>query len=440
MEKILKKTASAEKYRRIIIVVCTVGLTGLIFISPFANDFRITLSVAVLAMFLLILKNLPCTLTALLSGSAVVVLRTCWSFWSAPDSFELFQELPALIFYLSYGAGFALINIRQTASESSLALLFHLILLDIFSNCAELFLRGGVNDLSWLPLLMFAAVVRTFFIILGYQLLLNYQRNILRQNHWERYCELLILSAKLRAEWFYLQKSSGDIEMVMEKSYLLYQNLIKAAQTPEEKLRASEALFIAREIHEVKKDYLRVTRGLEEILKIPPHGGTMLLSEIFLLVEQNTRRYLQQGGKKIHVTFKLCKDVVTDRYYTLTAILDNMLINSIEACKDDDEIIVRQFISDTHLTLEIQDSGPGIAPHTRDYIFEPGYSTKYSPVTGKMSTGIGLSHVKNLVNNLSGEVELIYSAPGHTMFRVIVPIQSLLVEHTAPNSLADMTD
>lgn len=216
----------------------------------------------------------------------------------------------------------------------------------------------------------------------------------------------------------------------MEKSYILYRDLLRD-KTEVASQRADVALEVAREIHEIKKDYLRVTSGLQKILEIPPHGGTMMLSEIFFLVEQNTNRYLQQTGKNLVLSFELRNDLITDRYYTLTAILDNLLMNGMDACKSGVSLKVRQWVELGKLILEVEDGGCGITEEQKEFIFQAGYSTKYSHVTGKMSTGIGLVHVQNLACNLHGEVVLVQSEVGKTVFRVSIPVESLLVEYDA---------
>lgn len=433
MDSIIKNKYNEKMSVQMITTVFMVGLSGLAYLYPFMNNFRLTLSIAVLAIFLLVLEKLPIVLTATLSGVVVVGFRVIFGFVADSTNFYFLQELPALAYYVFYGIGFYLLNMRRMLQRGSFALFISLIVLDIAANLGELFIHEHIlmmdNEMFELPILITASFVRTFAILMGYLLLISYQKNVLRQNHWERYCELLMLSAKLRAEWFYLQKSSENIEKVMEKSYILYKDLRQNSLADNDEKHSTVALEIAREIHEVKKDYQRVTRGLEKILKIPPHGGTMRLSEVFFLVEQNTQRYLQQGEKKIELKFKLTDDLDTDRYYTLTAILDNLLINSIEACKNGDSIELKQWVSDGKMIMEVKDTGAGISEEHLPYIFQPGYSTKYSALTGKMSTGIGLSHVNNLVCNLSGSVELINKEAGNTLFRVIVPVEGLLVEH-----------
>lgn len=67
--------------------------------------------------------------------------------------------------------------------------------------------------------------------------------------------------------------------------------------------------------------------------------------------------------------------------------------------------------------VEVEDSGPGIAPEIRDRIFEPFFTTKGVGA----GTGLGLDIVRRIVVHHEGEIEA-ESAPGRTVFRVCLPI------------------
>ncbi|WHY89002.1 ATP-binding protein [Neobacillus novalis] len=53
----------------------------------------------------------------------------------------------------------------------------------------------------------------------------------------------------------------------------------------------------------------------------------------------------------------------------------------------------------------MRDNGPGIAQNLIHVVFKPGFATKYDS-SGRSSTGIGLTNVKELVERLEGEITL----------------------------------
>ena len=84
----------------------------------------------------------------------------------------------------------------------------------------------------------------------------GYGQLLLRSEHEQRYRRLFLMTANLKTELYFLKKDAEDIEGVMSSAYRLYERLDGA---PEE--LTSLALSIARDVHEVKKDNLRIIRG-----------------------------------------------------------------------------------------------------------------------------------------------------------------------------------
>lgn len=189
---------------------------------------------------------------------------------------------------------------------------------------------------------------------------------------------------------------------------------------------ADEALAIAREIHEIKKDYYRVVAGIENILMPSSKAQEVKLSDILHIIEQNTMRYLSVMDKKMTITYNQADDFITDKHYTLVSILDNLIMNSIEACSEGGIIRVVQTSSKDEMFFCVEDNGSGIDPKEFDLIFNPGYSTKFSPRTGNISTGLGLAHVKIYVELLGGSIR-VESLPGVcTRFFMSFPFSGIM--------------
>lgn len=416
----------------IIHVILLVSMTGLIFTHPFDGYFRFTLGVVVLATLLLYFRRLPIMSIAASAGGVMLLFRIIIKYPFIEESLlsAFRHNLPAFSYYLAYGLLFSVLKVRDYRGNIP-ALILLLSTCDIASNCVELMIRqelGGRNLETILTSLVAVGVARSILIVVGYYSLKRYRDFVLAEDHAGRYAELIFIIAKLKAELFYLKKSSADIEMVMEKGYTLYQNL-NAAQ-PGELVRpespAARALAIARDIHEVKKDYYRVTRGIEEILDVAVRKEGLPLSEFFQIIEQNTRRYINSLDKPVSISFTYYGEVVTDKYYAVVSILNNLIINAVEAVEPAGIITVTARYSGGKLYLTVADNGPGISPEDVEVVFAPGYSTKFSEITGQMSTGLGLSHVKNLTESLGGEVALT-SKPGKTVFTISLPLTNLEV-------------
>ncbi|HAK73854.1 MAG TPA: histidine kinase, partial [Sporomusaceae bacterium] len=182
----------------------------------------------------------------------------------------LFRHVPALLYYVVFGILFKLLAIRTFIDNLPVAVLL-LTVTDALSNLAELVFRPTLQAVSFdliLASIVSAGLVRSIITVYGYVLLKHYHAFVLEQNQLKHYAELTMMTAKLKTELFYLQKSSQDIENVMERSYWLYNQLNHSeSETECRESNAASALEVAREIHEVKKDYAAVISGSANILK-----------------------------------------------------------------------------------------------------------------------------------------------------------------------------
>ena len=98
-------------------------------------------------------------------------------------------------------------------------------------------------------------------------------------------------------------------------------------------------------------------------------------------------------------------------------ILLNLLVNARDAQPDGGRMLVRT-ASDgaARVVLEVQDEGPGVPPEIQDRIFETFFTTKPQG----QGSGLGLSTVRLLVNELDGKIALNSSSDG-ACFRIELP-------------------
>ncbi|MFH0809942.1 MAG: ATP-binding protein [Pseudomonadota bacterium] len=84
-----------------------------------------------------------------------------------------------------------------------------------------------------------------------------------------------------------------------------------------------------------------------------------------------------------------------------------------------------------HIIIDVEDSGPGIAPENLPRVFDPFFSTKG---LGK-GTGLGLSRCHGIIKQHGGDIE-VESAAGRTLFRVNLPLVSPAPQQVAPRKSA----
>ena len=140
-------------------------------------------------------------------------------------------------------------------------------------------------------------------------------------------------------------------------------------------------------------------------------------------------RYLSTAESSGGITFKTdydpsIPDMHADRDLLVQAVL-NLVRNAVHAVGEDGKVILktrilRQFtVGDTRhkLVVEISiiDNGPGISEELKPQIFFPMVSGD------EQGTGLGLPISQNLINLHEGLIEF-DSIPGHTEFRVLLPL------------------
>ena len=114
----------------------------------------------------------------------------------------------------------------------------------------------------------------------------------------------------------------------------------------------------------------------------------------------------------------------------INQVIMNLLVNAAHAIEDFGKITIRTRHQGDTVTLEVEDTGKGIASEHLNRIFEPFFTTKG---IGK-GTGLGLSLSFNIIKKHNGEIE-VHSEPGQgTRFRITLPVtQPEPLRHTQQN-------
>ncbi len=82
------------------------------------------------------------------------------------------------------------------------------------------------------------------------------------------------------------------------------------------------------------------------------------------------------------------------------SIISNLVQNAIEASEHslNPTVILNISAKEDFITITVKDTGTGVAPEHLKHIFSPGFSTKFDPITGDINRGVGLTLVKDLID------------------------------------------
>jgi len=190
--------------------------------------------------------------------------------------------------------------------------------------------------------------------------------------------------------------------------------------------------FIGHFSQIVHEDVLRIERLIQEILdyarymepKFSLENLNDIISSCLYFIE------VKAESKNISVEkdfVRTLPSIMLDRQQ-IKQVLLNLLINAMEAMGDrGGRLTVRtRGLSkpggDFWIQIEVQDTGPGIAPADMDHIFDPFYTTKHHSEE-REGTGLGLTIVHQIVQEHHGYIE-VESQPGRgTTFFINLPIR-----------------
>lgn len=401
----------------ILTVMLTVLASEFKFIPFSGENFRFGLGS--ITFFLLILIRQPASLilTGSITGLAVVIARTTRDALLHGDSFVLSisSHAPAFLFYFLFSSGLRMINIEKYKATPFLLGAFG-VGFEFIANSAEHLVRywfiqeENLGSREW-ALLLGVAVLRSYFVV-------GLFSSIAMAEQKKRMEEMLGVNSELYAETLYLQKSMNHMEQITASSHDLYRKL----KQHEMKLLSVQALHIAQEIHEVKKDSQRILAGLKNVTE-GNKDDPIHLSEVLELVIHSNEKYSKLLRKHIHFSISTTSDFETDQQVPLLALLNNIVANAVEAITDKGEIHISMYEESNYTYFSIKDSGNGIPEEDIPIIFEPGYTTKYND-KGVAATGIGLSHVNEIIQTLAGDIRVEAMKKG-TVFQIQIPTNNL---------------
>ena len=123
---------------------------------------------------------------------------------------------------------------------------------------------------------------------------------------------------------------------------------------------------------------------------------------------------------KCHVEKKLgyLPEILCDAGH-LKQVFVNLFVNASQAIKKHGTITIETKVTNTHVTVEIADTGEGISKEQLPLIFEPFFTTK----PAGEGTGLGLAISYDIVQSHGGVIEVESELGQGTRFKIMLPIK-----------------
>lgn len=421
-----------KDWKKIMLIACLVALSSELYWNIFSSSFRISLSVILLPVLLMTLgKDLPTVKTCSTTALTVFIFRALLASSRHLTLVELSELLlPNVAFYICYGLIFStfILNKHTCSYKQLFPTLFSA---DLVSNSVELCIlemfQPGSLTVQRIGVLMAVATFRSLFSTLFLFGEVHYRTLLKREEHENRYRRLFLMTSALKNEIYFMKKNSAEIEAIMGNAYRVYERLSLMDNIPDDMKQMS--LAIARDVHEIKKDYIRIIQGIEQEISDEYDEKRMSFLDLLNILEATTHHLLEEKTVRIQLEFECDHDFTTAYHYELMAILKNLVTNAIEAFEGahkNGTIHLSEHLIDGVYEFVVQDNGPGISPRHLPNIFKMGYSTKFDYKTGNIYRGVGLFGVKATIEDkFGGTIDVESELKKGTTFTIRIPEKAL---------------
>ncbi len=143
------------------------------------------------------------------------------------------------------------------------------------------------------------------------------------------------------------------------------------------------------------------------------------LFDIVVLLKETSRLFQNDPKVTLHEDIReKSMWVIADRKL-FSRIFSNLIINAIQATKDDQKAevtVLLKKLQNHKVIVSIKDNGSGIPEEIQDKIFLPSFSTKAS------GSGLGLAMAKHGVENAKGSIWFDSNSEWGTVFHIELPI------------------
>ena len=420
-------------WKRTLAIGVIIALASQLYWNVFVNNFRISTSVILLPVLIMMVGIQVHTRTiCFVTACTIYIFRlVILLFQGMPLETGLIQVLPGALFYICYGLIFKL-QIKNKHIVQMERLIVAVFFCDFCSNVFEVSLQEYLQqrmlpELSVIKYLLMIAAVRTLFAAVA--LIGEKQYRVLLKNaeHENRYQRLFLMTTGLKNEIYLMHKNTEEIERVMSNAYRLYEKTLTMEELPKEMQQM--ALEIARDVHEIKKDYIRIIQGIEEEIDEEYDEEKMNFQDLLQILEASTYHMLAEKRLDVRLVYDCQDNFITKEHYILMAVLKNLVNNAIEAIETKEKsgtVCIAERKEGNDYIFEITDDGPGISERQLSNIFKMGYSTKFDEKTGNIYRGVGLVGVKNAVEEqFKGKIDVESETGKGTKFRIMIPAEML---------------
>ncbi|MBY0196783.1 sensor histidine kinase [Priestia megaterium] len=418
----------------ILVMIVVVPLAGELKYYPFHDTYRVSFAVPIFFFSLLLLRKVSPVIPGILVASAIVGFRM-WLDWYSYESFDFLHSLQircsAGIYYLVYTIAFSWFKINDFHSKPWIIGIWSIIIETVSGGMELFFMYVMVHHHIVFPEFMqifIVGVFRSFFVLCLFSMIKLYEGQLRERQISQKNDQLLVVLSNLYEESIHLKKTLQDAERITKKSYDLYEELHEADIHQLTSLHdfSQKALQIAGEVHDIKKDNQRISAGLSKVITKEEFSEYMEIESLLQIVMRSNEKYAAMLAKDIHFSYSILGEHPRYHVYLFLSLINNLVTNAVEAIEKEGAIIIDVCREEDRILLYVRDSGPGVKKRHERLIFKAGFTSKYAK-DGTPSTGLGLVYVKQMTEQLGGNIQFVNLSPSPgVQFAIDLPISTLM--------------
>lgn len=416
-----------KKIKKTVYIAAFVSLSAQISFNFLTDGFIIAMSVLVMAIFIYCYEDLSASYVAFCSGIFSPLVRLLIQVLDGavlPDTAVL--VIPDMTFFFSYGILYPLIYryvIRAPKSIRNFA--YVALACDFLSNVMELGMRSILQEVNLITpknivYLFLIALCRTVLIQTILLAMEAYSSLLIREEHDREYRRLIVQESIFENELYVMDKNTAEIEELMKQAFQLYKAM-EGLDVPAE--LKDTALDISKNAHEIKGDYLGIIDVLKDTFVEHADEGSLGIRDIISIEKGNLQSMFKRRGYSVEIAVKMRTDFQVREYFKMMSVIRNLVLNGAEAiAPGEGKVTVTVREEEESYLILVRDSGPGIRADSLETIFYDGYSTKFDEKTGNVQRGVGLTLVKDYVENcFHGSIAVESVVGWYTQFTLTLP-------------------
>jgi signal transduction histidine kinase len=154
----------------------------------------------------------------------------------------------------------------------------------------------------------------------------------------------------------------------------------------------------------------------------PAENENVFINDIISEIVNAEANTANANGIQITLNLDSKNPVIIAKKSDIIKIIDNLISNAIRYNKENGKIVLSTAINQENLIVEIKDTGIGIPKADLSNIFAEFYRTENARKKISYGTGLGLSLIKQLVENYGGSVKVQSELDVGTTFSLSFPL------------------